>query len=79
MVINIDTRFTYTNRVSTEATSTITFGITGFGENLSESALGELAIADIRTRMTKPYKVESVDARYVNEELVVKVTSVPAS
>lgn len=77
--INLDTKFTYQNRVSTAATTTITFGVTGLGENLSESALTELAIADIRLYMTKPYTVESVDARYVDEEFIVKVQSIPAN
>jgi hypothetical protein len=79
MVITTDTRFTYENRVSTLAITTITFGVTGFGENLSESTLGELALADIALQQTKKWEVESVGARYVDEEFIVKVHSVPAS
>lgn len=80
--ITTATQFTYKDRVSTGATTTITFGVTGLGENLSDAALGEIALADVALYMTKKYELDgepadAVYSTYMGEEFVVKVYSLP--
>lgn len=81
--ITTATQFTYKDRVYTGATTTITFGVTGLGENLSESTLAEIALADVALYMTKKYELdgelsEAVASGYIDEEFIVKVYSLPA-